>query len=138
MRVSFFCGDCGLDEDLEPVKDRLRTGEEYFFAKCMRCRRKLVRYITEKNDPYFRQSLKLKVQRKTMAKDLIQYGQDGFSTLYKREWDKIEAAREEYEQKQKVKEQERVDFFNKYRHNVNERELAKKVIEGEEKIYGGS
>lgn len=132
--VNFYCDRCSLDQVLEPYQETLSTGEEYFWAKCQGCRRKVVRYITEiKNDPYFKKSFNLKVQRNELKKDLIQPGDPEFQMYYKAEYDKIMKAEEERARKEKAKQQEKVDFYKKYAHNINERQLAKKVLEVEEK-----
>ena len=138
MKVSFYCGDCALDQDLEARKGKIRSGEEYFFVLCVNCKRRLIRMITEpKNDPYFRQSKKIRRQRAEMAKDLIQPGEAGFQILYKAEYDKIERAREEAELKEKMKKRADIALYEKHRHNINEREAVKRVFQIEEKMNGG-
>lgn len=103
---------------------------------CPRGHRAL-RYITEARiDPYFLQSKKLRIQREMMKKDLLQPGQFGFKTLYPKAWADIEKASEDYELKQKASEASQLAFYRKYKHDVNERALARKIIDAENKLSG--
>lgn len=136
--ISFWCEPCGKDLDLPAMKDKLSTGEKYWFSRCPFCNLKVVRYITEaKFDPYFRKSKKLALQRKMLRKDLIQPGEDGFQTIYKKEWDKLEAAREAYEKKILLAEKEKREFLKKNSYNVHVKEAAKRVIAAEERLEHG-
>lgn len=137
MKISFWCDHCRKDLELEPDKVKRRNGEEYFYAHCLEGY-KVVRYITEaKVDPYFRKSHKVQLERKMMAKDLIQPGQDGFMTFYKKEWDKLEAAREALEKKLQAKQRDRDVFLKQNSYNVHSKAAAIKVIEAEERLEHG-
>src|SRR3990167_1570862 len=133
--VSFWCKSCKKDFDDPNFQLRkLSTGEEYFTGYCPKGH-KCLRYVTERKiDPYYDHSEKIKAQRHLMANDILQYGEYGFETFYRKEWEKLEKAREEYELNKKRKQQETIDFYNKYKHNINERQLVSKVLEAEEKI----
>jgi len=133
--ISFWCKICSLDLDLEAEKVSV-MGDEYFRAKCKRGH-KLVRYITTKSDdPYYHLSKKMRIQRQQFSKDLIQPGQEGFQLIYKKEWDKLEKAREELERKEIAKKKSRDEFYKKYAASgTGNRENVKRVLELEEQ-YG--
>lgn len=138
MTVSFYCNRCRLDADLPSFKERNQFGE-WFASKCPSCERKLIRYVTEKaSDPYFHTSLKLKKERTEYSKDLLQPGQEGFQTLYKKEWDAIENASEEWERKQREKKEERERFLKEHSYNIRQKNFAKQVIEHELNIENGA
>lgn len=136
--VSFFCKACGVDQDLNA---RLITNSyaQTFQANCQDCGKKLIRYITDKNkDPYFYESVKLKKQRHEMKRDLIQPGQEGFQMLYKKEYDKIQEAAEKHEKKMRDKRRARDAFLKANSANIVDKNMARKIIELEDKIeYGG-
>ena len=132
MVVSFFCKKCQKDQDLPGIPASYQE-DRYFWANCEECGKKLVRYITEKNDPYYRQSIKLKKEREKLKIDLIQPSDSRFRLWYRQKWLEMEKAAEQYEEEQKKQEQGRLDFYNKHKHNVTERNLAKQVINIEEK-----
>lgn len=137
VEVDFWCKNCKLDQRLWAyVKNSY--GEERFIAECKKCGKELYRYITfKKDDPYYFTSKNAIINRQRFARDLIQPGQTGFQTYYKKEYDKIQKAEEEFSKKQEQKKKERDDFYRRHRYNINEKELAKKVIEAEEKLdYG--
>lgn len=132
MTVSFFCRECGLDQEREG--ERIKTSlAEFFRARCRKCEATLVRYISEREkDPYFRYSLKVKRERAEFAKDLLQPGEDGFKLYYKDEYDKIEKAKEDHENEMKRKKEERDAYYKKFKHNISERQVVKRVLELEE------
>ena len=94
MPVTFYCRECDSEQDREPYPGLYR-GEKYWWTKCKKCRRKLIRYVDNKNqDPYFRLSPKLRRERQEYSKDLIQPGQTGFKTLYPKSHRAIQEAEE--------------------------------------------
>lgn len=130
--VSFYCKDCQLDQDVlaHKVSNSLC---EFFQARCRKCNQKVIRHITEKHlDPYFRLSKKIREQRQRLHKDLIQPGEAGFQTYYKKEYDKIERARAEYERKAIENEKRRNEFYKQHSQNIVEKNMAKKVLDKEE------
>lgn len=110
-------------------------GDEYFRARCKKDH-KLVRYITNKSiDPYYRDSKKMRMQREQFRRDLIQPGEDGFQLIYKKEWEKLEKAREDYEKKQKENKLWRDSFYRKYAASgTGDKEKVKRVLELEEQL----
>ena len=136
--VSFFCRNCRLDQDLEARKSSYRK-DEYFWAKCRYCGGKLFRYITERQkDPYYHNSIKLKIQKDKLAVDLIQPGDNRFKLWYQDKWREMEEASQKYEENLKKEKQSRDNFYKEHRHNVTERNAAKAVIEAEERIQYGT
>lgn len=128
MIVSFFCKKCDLDQDL-PGYVRSNSYGEWFESKCRRCSKKMLRYITEKHkDPYFYDSLKLKRQRIEAGDDLLQPGQPRFKTLYKDEYDRIEKAKEDYENEIK-KRKERIVRYQKDLVDSYDKKEVGKVLE---------
>ena len=112
--ISFWCKNCELDQDLEGYVNKV-MGDEYFVADCKKCGKRVVRFISNKRaDPYFHQSKRVRIQKEMFARDMIQPGQDGFQLYYKKEWVKIEKAREEYEKKEQMKRINRDNFLQKY------------------------
>lgn len=131
--VSFYCKRCKLDCDLEAGKHG-NSFAEWFQAHCPTCQTKLIRYINDKTDPYFYQSIKLRRQRDEFSKDLIQYGEYGFETFYKKQWEEFEKQKENWEKAQIQKRKERDAFYEKHKLNKS---FAKKVLEIEEKLEHG-
>jgi len=126
--VSFWCQDCGLDQDLEayPFANKWE-------ARCKGCGRSLWRLRKEiENDPYYRKSEKLRIQRKMMKKDLLQPGESGFKTLYPETVRQLEQAEENFEKKQKEDRERRDRLYKKYHHDINRREVLKKAINNAE------
>ena len=137
--ISFWCKKCELDLDLEAEKQN-NSYAEWFMARCPKCGVKLLRYITEKHkDPYYHESKRVKIQSRQYAKDLIQPGQDGFKLYYKKEWDKMEQAKEDYEKKRIAKKKDRDEFYKKYAASgMGMREAIKRVVTAEEAMdHGG-
>lgn len=133
-KVSFWCDRCGKDFHLAAYVSSVQ-GEKYFWAKCPDCRRKLVRYIENVHlDPYYRRSFRLKVQRRELRKDLIQPDDPLFKVYYRQEWEKLEKAKADFEAKERLKKKSRDDFYMRYRHDINARSLAKKVLDAEEQL----
>ncbi len=136
--VSFFCKDCRLDQDLEAIKSSYRE-YEYFYALCRECGHKLFRYITERQkDPYYQTSLKIKREKDKLKIDLLQPGDNRFKLWYSQQWQKLEEAKQKYEDNLEEQKQGRDNFYKQYRHNVTERNAAKAVIEAEERLQYGS
>src|SRR3990167_8167293 len=131
--ISFFGKNCKLDQDLIAERHS-NPWSEWFMAHCRTCKSKLIRYISDNNDPYFRESLKLRRQRNEYKKDLIQYGQANFKTFYKEQWEKFEAQKEDWEKAQIQKKKEKDEFYNNNKLNKG---LAKKVLEIEERLEYG-
>lgn len=133
--ISFYCQSCKSDQDL-PASRHETSLAKWFQAYCPTCQKKLIRYIDDKSDPYFYESRKLKEQRARYAKDVIQYGEAGFQTFYREAWEGFEAQKEAWEKAQYEKKKERDEFYKNNR--LNNKELAKKVLDIEEKLeYGG-
>ena|SRR3990167_682342 len=121
--ISFWCEKCRADYDLEGVVDSV-LGDRYFRA-CCPTGHKVVRYIENKqNDPYFLRSKKMQVERQRLSRDIIQPGQTGFETYYKKEYDKIEKAREGWERKQEQKKKEREAYYK----NLKENMVSSKIL----------
>ena len=128
-KVSFYCKSCKLDQDNEAEKKSNRY-VEWFQSNCVRCKTKLIRQITDKQtDPYFRDSIKLKKQRMEMSKDLIQYGEVGFKTLYRKQWEEFEKQRENFEKSQLGQERRKLELYRKYRHDIDKRNIIKKIYD---------
>ncbi len=122
--ISFWCETCEKDFDA-PANIKRALGNEYFVAQCPDKKHEAVRFITGKTcDPYFRRSKKQKRQRMELEKDLIQPGQYGFETYYKKEYDKIETAREAHEQMEQKKLLEREAYYTK----LKEAQVSSKII----------
>jgi hypothetical protein len=136
--ISFFCKKCGIDQDLPAIKVDNSYGQ-WFEAKCRRCKGKVIRYITEKNnDPYYYLSKRVKIDRERFSRDLIQPGQSGFQTYYRNEWLKIEEANQKIEIGREKRKKDRNDFYKRMAYDGSNRQVAKKIVEAEEKLeYGG-
>lgn len=130
--ISFYCKACRKDFDAVPAKKKNRWAE-WFETKC-RCGRKTIRYITgKKNDPYYRESKRVIMERDAYHKDLIQYGQTGFQTFYKKQWDTFEAQRERYENEVKKRTEERDKFYARFKGSGHQ-DIVRKVLEKEEEL----
>ena len=127
--ISFWCKKCKKDVDA-PAYKKTVLGSDYFQGKCVFGSR-VIRFITNPSeDPYYFQSKRVRIQRERYAKDLIQPGEDGFQTFYRKEWEKLEKAKEEYEKKQLMKKQERDKFYNRFK-GSGYQDIVKKVVERE-------
>ena len=134
--TSFWCKECR--KDFDGPEEMVDNGMVKFFRGACPKNHKCIRYISNnKADPYFYESEKLKAQRAMLAKDLIQYGQDGFQTLYKSEWDKIQKTAEIAENKRIAWEAEKRKVYNEHKHNATEKNAIKKVLEREEQMMYG-
>lgn len=149
MIISFYCDKCELDQDLPTIKSSNRYGlnlatntlyesenyKEWYKARCRKCNKPLIRYITDPDkDPYFAKSKKIRKQRNALKKDLLQYGDDGFKTAYPKQYAMMEKRKEMLYNKKIRKKKEKDEFYNKHKHDVVARNIAKKVIEAEEKL----
>lgn len=127
-RLSFWCEKCEQDYDLEGMVDSI-LGERYFRAVCPRFH-KVVRYIENKQaDPYFARSRKLRMQRQKLSKDIIQPGQTGFETYYKKEYDKIERAKESWDIKQEEKKKKMEEYYKKMKEDMVSNKTINRAIE---------
>lgn len=134
MKVSFYCKDCKLDQDMEAEMGYYSGGGRKFVAGCVRCGRQLFRLIDDKkNDPYYFLSKNVIINRRKFVKDLIQPGDVGFQTYYKKEYDKIKKAEENYYKKQESEKKSRDEFYK----NTLDKNLAKKVLDKEDEIKYG-
>lgn len=114
------------------------SGTRYFEAKCPSCGRKLFRYVDDiSQDPFYFSSKCAIIERQKYAKDLIQYGQAGFSLYYKKQYDEIEKAREAAEQKMLATKRERDAYYQKVRHDSSDRAVVRKALEIEEQLSYG-
>ena len=131
MIISFYCKSCDLDQDLSAHTGcHTFTGEfvAWYEAECKRCGKNLRRHITEKqSDPYFRQSKKLRMQREQMKKDLLQYGEDGFKTLYKKSWDTFQHNEEMLYNKGKREKETRDELYKNFGWDLNKRQILNKI-----------
>ncbi|MDZ4232053.1 MAG: hypothetical protein U1C72_02245 [Candidatus Pacearchaeota archaeon] len=139
--VSFFCRECGFDQDIPAFKFSLKTGEEFFEARCKTegCGKAVRRYVTEvRKDPYYHLSPKMREERARMARDLIQPGQYGFETLYRKQWLDIERKREEYENKAKRYKEQRDEFVKEMKGYTSKQRVAAQAVltKEEEAGYG--
>lgn len=95
---NFWCQKCRKDWTLVAMK---KTKSSYIgevlVARCPDCKMELVRFMNNPNDPYYRLSKRLKVERKKYAKDLLQVGDPGFDLLYPQHKKKREAYYENLE-----------------------------------------
>ena len=133
--VSFWCDLCQEDQDLEAHPGLWHDKLEYFWANCRSCRRKLIRYIKNKNlDPYYHRSKKLQEEYQRYRRDLIQPSQNEFKTYYKKEYDKIEEARERYEKRIEEERKKRDVLYKFHHHDINARQTVARVLDVEEKI----
>ena len=133
--VSFYCRDCRLDQN-HPAKKMKRGKTEWFIADCIECEERLIRYITDKRlDPYYWNSLELKKQRDFFAKDLIQPGDSRFKLYYKKEWDKIELASQEYEERKKREREDRNHYREQFKYSTPKiKKIVNTVLEVEEQM----
>lgn len=150
--VDFYCTKCELDQRLKAVKldndipcydaefnfkgwKKNTYLREWFSAKCSKCKKELIRFITDaERDPYYYQSKNVIINRNKFSKDLVQPGDVGFKILYHDEWLKIEKAREEAELKKIAEKKDRDKFYKEHSSNINDKEFAKKIISIEEKL----
>jgi len=82
----FWCNDCKLDFGAVAFKYEWtynRVPYARYESKCKDCNKRVIRYITDKQwDPWFWRSKNNEIQRKKYAKDMLQPGDPGFTTLY--------------------------------------------------------
>lgn len=131
MIIAFYCKECGLDQELEACISTFYGGGKKFVAKCKKCKDELFRLIDEKeNDPYFYLSKNVIINRNKFAKDILQPTDKAFKLYYRKEYEKIEKKREEYERRMARKKKERDEFYK----NMLDKGLAKKILDNEEKI----
>jgi len=132
-RIDFFCRDCDLDFSAKPVKEKNRW-VEWWATRCPKCRNKSIRQITNKlKDPYYNLSKRVIIERKKHRKDLIQYGEAGFQTLYPKQWEDMQKAQEEHEGKMKKDKEHKDKLLREFGHDINSREAVLKAFEHEEK-----
>ena len=133
-RIDFYCGLCKLDQaNFFFLKKNMFVS--WFESKCSKCGIMLIRYKENKHlDPYYRYSPKQRAEQDLYKKDLIQPGQEGFRTYYKKQWEEMDKAAEISEKKEIQKKEERDNFYKKYKHNINTRQAAYAAINAEEKF----
>lgn len=142
--ISFYCKPCGLDQERLPVENSysqematelgLSQIPRWYEARCEKCNAKVLRYITDKHlDPYFRLSKKLKIEREKNKKDLLQYGQDGFQTLYPESYKKFQEVEEKIFERRELENKKKNEFLE----NSKDKKLAIKVLDLEEKLSNG-
>lgn len=132
MIISFFCKKCDVDLDEDASINENRYGK-WFEGRCPKCKSKIIRYITDRDkDPYYQLSKNVIINRERYRKDLIQPGEEGFQTYYKKQYDDIEKTKELYCQQNIKDRKSRDEFFEKYK--LTHKNLAKKVIDLEEKL----
>jgi glycyl-tRNA synthetase alpha subunit len=129
MIIDFWCekhGDMTLDGHL---CQNSRVPYKIYEAKCPKCWDKyLRREVGNPNDPYYRNSPKIRRQIKEQVKDLVQPSDPKFQTLYKKEWDKIQEQRAK-EELRLVEEKKRKDaLYDRYKHDIEKRELLNKYL----------
>ena len=133
--VSFWCDKCHEDFDTPSRVKKTYYEDGYFISHCPK-NHEVVRYITGKeDDPYFFKSEKMKRQRYEFRKDIIQPGQDGFETLYKKEYDKIEKAREAYEKKMMQRKREAEAYYKKLKEQQVDSKIINRAMEAERGHY---
>ena len=74
-KIAFWCEQHG-DMELDAISGE-RRGKEFWFAYCPCCRRELIRYKSKeiyKEDPYFRQSKKMREEARRYYKLMLQPG----------------------------------------------------------------
>ena len=126
-KADFFCKKCRLDQTLPAHENGNRYGK-WLEARCVKCRGKVMRYTTEKHtDPYLHESLKLKVQRDTYRKDLIQPGESGYKQLYKKEWDKLDKKKEEKSIRTKDGHKVRDKLYTEFSRNSDHKKALDKM-----------
>jgi len=112
--------------------------EKRFVTNCPRCRRELHRYVTfPQRDPYHHESYRATMDRQKHVKDLIQPGESGFQTYYKKSWDDMQESARKYEEKEAKEKAERDEFYKKMAYSGADRQAAKATIEAEEKLKHG-
>lgn len=136
MKISFFCKNCKLDYDTDRVKKSTAYGGiEKFVAGCPKCGRANYRLTgNPQSDPYYYESKNVIINRQKFGKDLLQPNDYGFKTYYKQEYEKIQKAKEEFEEKEQSEKRDRDRFFREHNQNIVEKNLAKKIIQKEEEI----
>ena len=73
-----------------------------------------------------------------MRADLLQPDEDGFRTLYKEEWNKIEKAKEETHLKEQQDRKNRDELWNQHKHDPIARKTLKRAFAHEEKLKHGT
>lgn len=147
--TDFYCEDCDLDQRLPGYEQGYldsfskkmgwKVTPRWYANDCKKCNRKLIRYITEKHlDPYFRKSKKLRYLRRKYANELIQPNDPKFALLYPEKAREMSLAKDRLEKRKESYAQERDVYYRKFRHNINERQVVKKVLEKEEELENKS
>lgn len=84
--IDFFCRKCRLDQT-RPAEKRGYRDSEWWYAICEKCRSDIIRRITDRNkDPYYYESIKLKMERERLKIDLIQKDSTRFKQYYRKQW----------------------------------------------------
>jgi len=126
---NFWCREC--EEDLVLLAEIVTASDKSsaWRARCPKCDGLLLRYITfRKDDPYYRLSRKVKIEREMYKRDLVQPNEAGFRTLYPEQAKKLEAEEEVREKKAKEKKKEADKFFKENK-SIHTKEAVKKVLE---------
>lgn len=126
--IDFYCEKHG-DMTLEGVK-RINDKIPYkiFEAMCPTCRKWLKREVGNPQDPYYRNSTKVRRQIREQIKDLVQPNDPKFQVLYKKEWDKIQEQRAIAEEKELETKKRHDALYDQYKHDIVKRELLKKYL----------
>ena len=85
---------------------------EWWEARWPLCLTKVMRYITDnKLDPYVKLRMKLRRDRVMMKKDLLQPGESGFQTYYKKQHDELQETDRKLKLKVEEKENKNKKFY---------------------------
>lgn len=143
-KTDFYCRNCNLDQTREAVKKGIKLyGSEWWEAPCENCNKRLVRRITERNlDPYLYESVKLKIERKKHAKDIIQKDSSLFKRYYPQQWAEDEKNAERRENSFKKEKTSRDEFMKETHAITGTKSFARQTIKEADKIankpYGTS
>lgn len=82
--INFWCRVCRQDWHIIAMRRWLSSlFPDVWEAKCPDCSTRMVRLVNDaKNDPYFRQSKRVIMERRLYADDLVQMGDPRFDLLY--------------------------------------------------------
>ena len=127
--INFWCDDCKLEQEL-PYAEAKCLGARWNESLCRKCGRKVIRYITERHrDPYWFRSAKAIQERRKFSKDLIQPSDPDFKKYYPREYERLEAVKEENDKKRLDAMRKRDDMYKRFGNNPRRRKVLSKLYD---------
>lgn len=137
--TSFYCRNCKNDFDRPafengyPEKTCVQLGIarqsiKWYESKCGQCGRKVIRFITDKNqDPYFQYSKKVRSQRTQFSKDSVQYWEKGFQSLYPSQYTKFQVAELMYQAQERKDMETRDELYKNFGDDISRRQILDKI-----------